>query len=329
MSIYPTPTNPGGGLVPAIVGGIANLFGGPGGGSGGGGYSGGGGGGGGGGGLGGPPPGRRFAGRTKKDPVDPFAGYSSGGYWTGGSAGNGAIIRQMLAQVDAAQAAAAERYAQNKANYSNMYGQLTQKIDDYTPVIQQAFDEQIAGNQSRGEGNAAAVEEELARQVARRQASAEARGVSSAEAGLDYGSDEVLGESAANIRDTATNWGGLLAANRENSSERNRDLSSAASYAGTEAQKLLTDAYEAYLQNLDAQRLDIRGQYRAGSAGQYVPSQTGFNAFLQGLPASVQKEVLMQQLGLGSYAQDPMDQLDLQYRQLQIDKLMSELAQGL
>lgn len=204
------------------------------------------------------------AGLSLEDILNMFGGGSGGG---GGGGSRGPNISALLAGVNDKEARAKERYAKNSADVTNMYGQLSQAISGYQPTLQADYAANIASTNDRAAQNQGALTSELGAQDARRQQAASALGITGGQlAGQpELESASVLNEAIGNIGNTATNWSGFLNADEANAVGRNQNTATAATATGAQTNDDMRDNLEAYIQNLDQERSQIRAS--GGSSG--------------------------------------------------------------
>lgn len=186
-----------------------------------------------------------------------------------GGGGRGAAIAGLLADVDTREQRARDRYAQNTADVTTMYGQLSSAISGYRPTIETDYASQIASTNERATEQSGLLSNELAAQQGRRAAGAADLGITGQQlaGGPELQSEAVLNEALGTIGNTATNWTGFLNAERGNTLDRNENSATAATATGAGANDQLRMALEGYIQNLDSERAQIKASGSGGGGG--------------------------------------------------------------
>jgi hypothetical protein len=121
----------------------------------------------------------------------------------------------------------ASQYKQNRADASNMYGQLTQTVDKGAKEVQQSYAQNIKQSSASATGAASALGNLLQQQVAQRQKAANELGMAPELAGINYESDTRGNAAIGNILGTQQNWEGLLRAQQSLAKQQGVDTKTA------------------------------------------------------------------------------------------------------
>jgi sulfite reductase alpha subunit-like flavoprotein len=173
---------------------------------------------------------------------------------------NQATIRQLEAQRLAAQ----KNYKTNRADAQNLYGVLSQDIQEMGADLQTSYGTAIGESEASAAARQAELSAEQARQQANRQKAAAELGLAPESIQTNYASDEALNTGMGNVAAGATNWENLLRSQKESAMERTNRLVTAT--GNTKTQTLL--GMKAFL---DAQQAQINAQI-AGERGK-TPTQ--------------------------------------------------------
>jgi hypothetical protein len=180
-------------------------------------------------------------------------------YETSGGA-NQATIRQLEAQRLASQ----QNYKTNRADAQNLYGVLSQDIQEMGADLQTSYNTAIGESGALATKRQAELQAEQARQQANRERAAAELGIAPESILTSYASDEALNTGMGNVAASATNWENLLRGQQESAMERTNRLVTAT--GNTKTQTLL--GMKAFL---DAQQAQINAQI-AGERGK-TPTQ--------------------------------------------------------
>lgn len=235
-------------------------------------------------------------GQTKRTPYDSLLEFINGaGYYeagSGGSPGNGAAIRALVARLNANKDTAANRYATNNTQVTDIYGQLRDAIEPNQMYTQQRYDKAINASNQGGGQIAERVQQMQQQSGQKRDQALSSLGI---DTGLAQEEESAAQAGLADLAQTNSTWGNMMGVLSNAQQSRDRlDLQGAVD-AGTLAKKELLNNYEDYLRAIDGQIAEAWGQYRPGSGGtpgRYV------NPYLEQLQ-NVQFQSLMQQAGLG------------------------------
>jgi hypothetical protein len=162
---------------------------------------------------------------------------------------NQATIRQLEAQRLAAQ----KNYKTNRADAQNLYGVLSQDIQEMGADLQTSYGTAIGESEASAAARQAELSAEQARQQANRQKAAAELGLAPESIQTNYASDEALNTGMGNVAAGATNWENLLRSQKESAMERTNRLVTAT--GNTKTQTLL--GMKAFL---DAQQAQINAQ---------------------------------------------------------------------
>jgi len=142
-------------------------------------------------------------------------------YVTGGP--NQSLINSLNQQSQAK----AQQYKQNRADASNMYGQLTQTVDQGINVIQKGYKQAINESQQNTLGASSALGDQLQRQVAQRQNTANNLGMGSQVAAMGNPTIDRGNELMANILGSGQNWQNLLRSQQQAAKRQGIDTKTA------------------------------------------------------------------------------------------------------
>jgi len=121
----------------------------------------------------------------------------------------------------------ASQYKQNRADASNMYGQLTQTVDKGAKEVQQSYLQNIQQSGASATRAASTLGDVLQQQVAQRQKAANELGMAPELAGINYESDTRGNAAIGNILGTQQNWEGLLRAQQSLAKQQGVDTKTA------------------------------------------------------------------------------------------------------
>ena len=218
------------------------------------------------------------------------AGYYQGG--SGGSAGNGAAIRALVARLDANKGAAGQRYATNNTQVTDIYGQLRDAIQPNAGLTRQRYDSTIQASNQGGGQIAERVQQMQQGSNQTRDAALSSLGI---QPGLAQEEESAASASLADLAQSNGTWGNMMGVLSNAQQSRDRLDLQGAEDAGVLAKKELLNNYEDYLRNIDGQIAEAWGQYQPGSGGtpgRYV------NPYLEQMQ-NLQFQTLMGQAGLG------------------------------
>jgi hypothetical protein len=142
-------------------------------------------------------------------------------YVTGGP--NQSLINQLNQQSKQK----AQQYKQNRADASNMYGQLTQTVDQGINAVQQGYGQAITQGRESALGATSALGNQLQQQVAQRQKTANELGMGQQVAATPFQTANRTNDAMANILQTNTNWTGLLNAQQQAAKQQGVDTKTA------------------------------------------------------------------------------------------------------
>lgn len=239
----------------------------------------------------------------ESDPLADLYGYAdqfwvetpgSGG--SGGSPGNGASIRALMAALNQTQGDATNRYNTNKGTIKDIYGDLTTELRKNAPATQQRYDT-LRGQSA--EAGSQIASQTLANQAAHD----EQRRIALQSLGINP-------EAAVNQENAATNQG-LAQLAQSNATFGNLQGTLGAAQVSRDnldvqgsrdaeilAQKALMGTYEDYLRQLDQQRAEAQASYVPPSGGSGGTGPTRSNPMLDMINEGVMNK-MMYQNGLG------------------------------
>jgi hypothetical protein len=142
-------------------------------------------------------------------------------YVTGGP--NQGLINSLNQQSQAK----AQQYKQNRADASNMYGQLTQTVDQGINVVQKGYQQAINESQQNSLGAASTLGAQLQQQVGQRQRAANELGMGSQVAAMPNQTVDRGNALMSNILNTGQNWQGLLSAQKQAAQQQGVDTKTA------------------------------------------------------------------------------------------------------
>lgn len=218
-------------------------------------------------------PGRGFGGVLPEKKVDLtklLAGMGRGGSGGGGGGGGGGTnITALLADIEARRNAANARFKKNRADVTNMYGQLASAISGYRPTVEADYTSMGNNVQSRAADNAGLISGAIGDQADRRASSADVLGITPEQlaAGPEVGSTAVLNQALGNVANTAQNWGGYLQAEQGNELNRLDNSATAAKGTGAGFVDQLRVSLEDYLRGLDSEKAQLAGMGGGGGGG--------------------------------------------------------------
>lgn len=134
-----------------------------------------------------------------------------------------AAIRQLEAQ----RAAAQKNYKTNRADAQNMYGMLSQDIQDSSEKLQGAYTGAIGETTAMAEKRQTGLSEEQKRQQANRERAAAELGIAPESIQTSYASDQALNEGMSDVAASAGSWENLLRAQQGSALERAGQMSTA------------------------------------------------------------------------------------------------------
>lgn len=200
----------------------------------------------------------------------------------------------------------ASQYKQNRADASNMYGQLTQTVDKGAKEVQQSYKQNIQESGASATGAASALGNLLQQQVAQRQKSATELGMAPELAGINYESDTRGNAAIGDILGSQQNWEGLLRAQQSLAKQQGVDTKTALGQSKNQTLLALQQALQQGQGNIANQIATERG--KQGSQ-QMTPLGSillgGIGSKIQGLmnPTNTGAETLSS--GLNFFENDP------------------------
>lgn len=154
----------------------------------------------------------------------------------------------------------AQQYKQNRADAANMYGQLTQTVDEGIQTVQRGYNTAIQESSQSALGATSALGNQLQQQVAQRQKTANELGIGKQSAMTPYESDVRGNEAMANIMASNQNWTNLLRSQQQAAQQQGVDTKTALGQSKNLTMMALKEALEAGQGNIAAQIAAERGK---------------------------------------------------------------------
>lgn len=201
----------------------------------------------------------------------------------------------------------AAQYKQNRADASNMYGQLTQTVDKGAREVQQGYQKNIQESGASAKGAVSALGSILQQQAEQRQRSANELGVGKQAAGINFESETRGNEAAANILGSQQNWENLLRSQQLSAKRQGADTKTALGQSKNQTMLALQQALQQGQGNIANQIASERGKQ---GTQQMTPLGSillgGIGSKIQGLmnPSNTGAEKL--DTGLRFFENDPM-----------------------
>jgi hypothetical protein len=193
-----------------------------------------------------------------------------------------------------------QQYKQNRADASNMYGQLTQTVDQGINVVQQGYNQAIQESSQNALGATSALGNQLQQQVAQRQAAANELGIGRQAAPVNYESDARMNDAMAGILASNQNWNNLLRAQQQGARQQGVDTKTALGQSKNQTMLALQQA-------LQAGQGSIANQIAAerGKAGTVEMSPMG-KILLGRMTTKPNTNVVNMNSALAAFENDPM-----------------------
>lgn len=147
----------------------------------------------------------------------------------------------------------AQQYKQNRADAENMYGQLTQTVDEGIRTVQQGYTKAIQESSQGALGAATNLGNVLQQQATQRQRTANELGIGKQSAMTPYESDVRGNEAIGNILASGENWANLLRAQQQGAQQQAVDTRTALGQSRNQTMMALKQALEAGQGNIAAQ----------------------------------------------------------------------------
>lgn len=147
----------------------------------------------------------------------------------------------------------AQQYKQNRADAENMFGQLTQTVDEGIQTVQQGYTKAIQESSQSATGAATNLGNVLQQQVAQRQKTANELGIGKQSAMTPYESDVRGNEAIGNILASNENWANLLRAQQQGAQQQAADTRTALGQSRNQVMMGLKQALQAGQGNIAAQ----------------------------------------------------------------------------
>jgi hypothetical protein len=201
----------------------------------------------------------------------------------------------------------ANQYKQNRADASNMYGQLTQTVDKGAKEIQQSYKQNIEQSGESASKAVSALGNVLQQQVQQRQRAANELGMAPELAGINYESDTRGNAAMGNILGSQQNWEGLLRAQQLSAKQQGMDTKTALGQSRNETMLALQQALQQGQGNIANQIAAERGKQ---GTQQMTPLGSillgGIGSKIQGLmnPSNTGAERLSS--GINFFENDPL-----------------------
>lgn len=200
----------------------------------------------------------------------------------------------------------ASQYKQNRADASNMYGQLTQTVDEGARVVQEGYEKNIKESNVSATGATSALGDILQQQVQQRQKSANELGVGKQAAGINFESDTRGNAAMGDIMASQQNWENLLRSQQLNAKQQGVDTKTALGQSKNQTMLALQQALQQGKSNIANQIAAERGKQ---GTQQMTPLGSillgGIGSKIQGLmnPTNAGAETLSS--GLNFFENDP------------------------
>jgi hypothetical protein len=194
--------------------------------------------------------------------VDQFDQYTPG---SGGSGGNGGAINALVAQIGKNKEAATARYGTQRAQLTDIYGQLRDELRPNADLTAARYNTAIAQSNQGGQAIAQQATSNLAANNAVRQQGLESLGIDPTLAASEEASATNAG--LANLAQSNSTWGNLQAVLSNAQQSRDKLDVQGAIDAGILADRSLTTSYEDFMRSLEAQIAEANSQRTGGSGG--------------------------------------------------------------
>lgn len=147
----------------------------------------------------------------------------------------------------------AVQYKQNRADAENMYGQLTQTVDEGIRTVQQGYGKAIQESTQSSSAAASALGQLLERQALQRQRTADELGIGKQSAMTPYESDVRGNQAVGNILGSGENWANLLRAQQQSAQQQGVDTKTALKQSKNQTMMALRQALQAGQGNIATQ----------------------------------------------------------------------------
>lgn len=169
---------------------------------------------------------------------------------------NQAAIRQLEAQRLAAQ----KNYKTNRADAQNLYGVLSQDIQEMGAELQSSYGTAISDSQAQATARQAALAAEQARQQANRQKVAAELGLAPESIQTNYASDEALNTGMGNVAAGATSFENLLRSQQGSAQERTNRMVTATGNTRNQTLMNMKALLDAQVGQVNAQIMAEKGK---------------------------------------------------------------------
>lgn len=200
----------------------------------------------------------------------------------------------------------ASQYKQNRADASNMYGQLTQTVDKGAREVQRGYEQNIKESGASATGATSALGNILQQQVEQRQKAANELGIGKQALPMSFESDTRGNAALGDIASTQQNWENLLRSQQLNTKQQGMDTKTALGQSKNQTMLALQQALQQGQGNIANQIAAERG--KQGSQ-QMTPLGSillgGIGSKIQGImnPTNAGAETLSS--GLNFFENDP------------------------
>jgi hypothetical protein len=154
----------------------------------------------------------------------------------------------------------ARQYKQNRADASNMYGQLTQTVDRGIQEVQGGYERNIRESSASAAGATSALSSVLDQQSQQRQKAANELGVGRQAVGMDFESATRGNEAIGNILGSQQNWENLLRSQQLNAKQQGADTRTALGESKNQTMLALQQALQQGQGNIASQIAAERGK---------------------------------------------------------------------
>lgn len=154
----------------------------------------------------------------------------------------------------------AAQYKQNRADAANMYGQLTQTVDQGIQTVERGYQKNIQDSNASAAGATSALGNLLQQQVQQRQKSATELGVGKQAAPMNFESDTRGNAALGDIATSQQNWENLLRSQQMNAKQQGMDTRTALGESKNQTMLALQQALQQGQGNIASQIAAERGK---------------------------------------------------------------------
>jgi hypothetical protein len=154
----------------------------------------------------------------------------------------------------------ASQYKQNRADAANMYGQLTQTVDEGIQTVQRGYEKNIQDSKTSATGAMSALSGVLQQQVEQRQKAANELGVGKQILPMNFESDTRGNAALGDIAGSQQNWENLLRSQQLNTKQQGMDTKTALGQSRNQTMLALQQALQQGQGNIANQIASERGK---------------------------------------------------------------------